>query len=164
MSWSDCRRYIVLLVAATLLTACGFRMQGAERFPAMFANTYVETSDDYTLFYRQLAIELEQGDIKLVESAVDASAVIRIESDESGQRILTISAFNVPTEYEVFYRIRYSVWQDGVEILPQQSLGFTQSYTFDPTLVLGKNREGEEIREALALRLARQVSRQLALL
>jgi LPS-assembly lipoprotein len=164
MSWSDCRRSVVLLVAATLLAACGFRMQGAERFPAMFASTYIEASDDYTLFYRKLAIELEQGDVKLVESAVDASAVIRIESDESGQRILTISAFNVPTEYEVFYRIRYSVWKDGIEILPPQSLSFTQAYTFDPTLVLGKNREGEEIREALALRLARQVSRQLALL
>jgi outer membrane lipopolysaccharide assembly protein LptE/RlpB len=48
--------------------------------------------------------------------------------------------------------------------LPQQSLSLFQAYTFDPAIVLGKNREGEEIREALALNLARQVSRQLALL
>lgn len=164
MSWSELKRCAVLLAALTLLAACGFRMQGAERFPEMLAYTYIEASDNYTLFYRKLAIELEQGDVKLVESAVDASAVIRIESDESGQRILTVSAFNVPTEYEVFYRIRYSVWKDGAEILPSQSLSFAQAYTYDPTLVLGKNREGEEIREALALRLARQVSRQLALL
>jgi len=164
MSWSDLKRCAALLAVAMLLTACGFRMQGAEKFPAMLAYTYIEANDNYTLFYRKLAIELEQGNVKLVESAVDASAVIRIESDESGQRVLTVSAFNVPTEYEVFYRIRYSVWKDGAEILPPQSLSFAQAYTFDPTIVLGKNREGEEIREALALRLARQVSRQLALL
>jgi LPS-assembly lipoprotein len=164
MSWYDLKRYVVLLAAAMLLAACGFRMQGAERFPEMLANPYIEAADDYTLFYRRLAAEFAQGDVQLVESSVDASVVIRIESDESGQRILTVSAFNVPTEYEVFYRIRYSVWKDGAEILPPQTLSLAQAYTFDPTIVLGKNREGEEIREALALRLARQVSRQLALL
>ena len=163
MSWSDITRWAVL-PAALLLTACGFRMQGAEKFPEMLAYTYIETGDNYTLFYRKLRAELEQGDVQLTDSSVDASAVIRIESDESGERILTVSALNVPTEFEVFYRIRFSVWRDGAEVLPPQSLSLFQAYTYDPTLVLGKNREGEEIREALALRLARQVSRQLALL
>ena len=164
MSWFELKRCAVLLAAAMLLAACGFRMQGAERFPEMLASTYIEAGDDYTLFYRKLAAELEQGDVRLIESSVAASAVIRIERDESGQRILTVSAFNVPTEYQVYYNISYSVWKDGAEILPQQSLSLAQAYTYDPAIVLGKNREAEEIREALALRLARQVSRQLALL
>jgi LPS-assembly lipoprotein len=153
-----------MLLAAFLLAGCGFRMQGAEKFPPVLASTYVDTSDQYTLFYRKLRGELEQGDLQLVESSVAATAVIRIESDDSGQRTLTVSALNVPTEYEVFYRIRYSVWQDGKEILPPQSLSLSQSYTYDSSLVLGKGREGDGIREALAERLATQVSRQLALL
>jgi LPS-assembly lipoprotein len=159
----DTSRWVVVS-AALLLTACGFRMQGAEKFPEILANTYVETGDPFTLFYRQLRAELEQGDVQLTSSSVDASAVIRIESDQSGERILTVSALNAPTEYEVFYKISYSVWKDGVEILPQQSLSLFQAYTYDPAIVLGKAREGEGIREALAQRLTRQVSRQLALL
>jgi LPS-assembly lipoprotein len=163
MSSSEQLRWPVIAVAV-LLTACGFRMQGADKFPPLLATTYIETSDTFTLFNRKLRSELEQGDVKLVESSVHASAVIRIERDDSGERILTVSALNVPTEYEVYYRIRFSVWQDGVQILPPQSLSLAQAYTYDPTLVLGKSREGDGIKEALALRLARQVSRQLALL
>ena len=163
MSWSDVLRSSILLTAL-LLSACGFRMQGADRFPAILASTYVETSDSYTLFYRKLRAELEQGDVSVISSSVDATAIIRIENDESGQRVLTVSARNIPTEYEVYYKIRYSVWRDGAEVLPPQSLALFQAYTYDPDLVLGKARESDTIREALALRLARQVSRQLALL
>ena len=39
----------------------------------------------------------------------DATAVVQIIKDESGQRVLPVSARNTPEEYEVFYVVEYSV-------------------------------------------------------
>jgi LPS-assembly lipoprotein len=154
---------IALALAAVLLApACGFRLQGAEGYPASMATTYIETQDRYTIFYRELSASLRIGGVELVDSSVDASAIIRIESDQSGQRVLTVSGRNVPTEYDVYYRVQYSVWMDGQETLPSHSISQNRDYTYDETLVLGKNREEQGIREAIAKDLVRRVSQELS--
>jgi len=162
ISLSDWRATLLLAVAALALSGCGFRMQGATSFPEVLATSHVAAADRYTEFYRGLRAELEQGDVEVVESVVAASAVIRIEQDTTGQTVLTVSGRNVPTEYEVFYTVRYSVWIDGREVLPPRTLTALQDYTYDATLVLGKRREEETIRAALAAELVRQVAQQLS--
>jgi outer membrane lipopolysaccharide assembly protein LptE/RlpB len=139
-------------------------MQGIGAFPESLATTYIDTPDRYSIFYRELRSELEQGGVKVVDSPVHSNATIRIETDNSGQNVLTVSGRNVPTEYNVFYNISYSVWVESEEVLPAQELGLTQAYTYDATTVLGKNRERDAIRDALAENLVRQVAQQLSLL
>jgi outer membrane lipopolysaccharide assembly protein LptE/RlpB len=139
-------------------------MQGIGAFPESLATTYIDTPDRYSVFYRELRSELEQGGVKVVDSPVHSNATIRIETDNSGQNVLTVSGRNVPTEYNVFYNISYSVWVESEEVLPAQELGLTQAYTYDATTVLGKNRERDAIRDALAENLVRQVAQQLSLL
>ena len=77
--------------------------------------------------------------------------------DNSGQSVLTVSGRNVPTEYNVYYSVSYSVWVNSEEVLPEQSINLSQAYTYDANIVLGKNRERDAIRDALAGRLVRQV-------
>ena len=155
---------LTVLLVSTSLVACGFRMQGIGQFPVSLATTYIDTSDRYSVFYRELRAELEQGGVKVVDSPVHSNAIIRIEADNSGQNVLTVSGRNVPTEYNVFYTISYSVWVESEEVLPVQDIGLTQAYTYDATTVLGKNRERDAIRDALAENLVRQVAQQLSLL
>ena len=159
-------RVIVLavLAASGALAACGFRMQGIGQFPESLATTYIDTSDRYSVFYRELRAELAQGGVEVVDSPVHANAVIRIDRDQSGQSVLTVNARNVPTEYNVFYRITYSVWADSAEVLPEQAISLNQAYTYNENTVLGKNRERDAIGEALAAQLVRQVAQQLSLL
>lgn len=159
---SSLRAMAAAAALAVLLSACGFRMQGAVSFPEALAVSHVAAADRYTEFYRGLVTELRDGDVEVVDSVVAASAVIRIEQDTTGQTVLTVSGRNVPTEYEVFYTVRYSVWVDGREVLPPRTLTALQDYTYDATLVLGKQREEEVIRTALAGNLVRQVAQQLS--
>ena len=86
-------RVIVLavLAASCALAACGFRMQGIGQFPESLATTYIDTSDRYTVFYRELRAELAQGGVEVVDSPVHANAVIRIDRDQSGQSVLTVN-------------------------------------------------------------------------
>lgn len=155
---------LAVLLVSVSLAACGFRMQGIGRFPESLATTYIDTPDRYSVFYRELRAELEQGGVQIVDSPVHSNAIIRVEQDSSGQSVLTVSGRNVPTEYDVFYTVRYSVWINSEEVLPTQFLSLNQSYTYDATTVLGKNRESDAIHDALAENLVRQVAKQLSLL
>ena len=163
MSSSRLGALTVLLISANL-AACGFRMQGIGQFPEGLATTYIDTPDRYSGFYRELRAELEQGGVQIVDSPVHSNAIIRVEQDSSGQSVLTVSGRNVPTEYDVFYTVRYSVWINSEEALPTQFLSLNQSYTYDTTTVLGKNRERDAIHDSLAENLVRQVAKQLSLL
>ena len=64
--------------------------------------TYIETDDRYTDFNRALREALAFGATLAVRSS-DATAIVRILDDNSGQRVLSVSARNTPEEYEVFY-------------------------------------------------------------
>jgi LPS-assembly lipoprotein len=163
MSLSDLAR-LMLLLAFTASASCGFRLQGVGDMPESLATTYIDTQDRYSVFYRNLVAELDRSGVDVVESPVHAGAVIRVSRDSFGQQVLTVSGRNVPTEYDVYYNIAFSVWINGEEALVEQALGLRQAYTYDPATVLGKNREEEAIRDALAVRLVRQVKRQLSLL
>jgi outer membrane lipopolysaccharide assembly protein LptE/RlpB len=153
---------LAALLAVSLLAACGFRLQGTDNYPASMASTYIDAEDRYTPFYRDLRVALEQGGVTMAPSPINADAIIRVEKDATGQEVLTISTRNVPTEYDVFYSVSYSVWINGEEVMPSRTLTLSQDYTYDEAQVLGKKREAEIIRDALSADLVRQVRHELS--
>jgi LPS-assembly lipoprotein len=149
--------------ALCLAAGCGFRLQGgAGALPPVTAQTYLETENRYSDFYASLRDALRDRGATIVESRQDASAVLRILEDDSGQRILSVSARNVPREYEVFYLVTFSLEADGGELLAPESLIVTRSYTYDETQVLGKSAEENELRLSLARDLAMRVLRRMS--
>ncbi len=162
--WSSSLRVsrITVVLSLALLSACGFRLQGVGSYPPLLARTHISASDEYTLFYRELTVALEQGGVALVPSRTDATAELRIEKDLTGQKVLTVSGRNVPEEYDVFYTISYSVWADGEPVLASRTLSVSQDYTYDETRLLGKRREEVFIREAIVKDLVRLVSQELS--
>jgi outer membrane lipopolysaccharide assembly protein LptE/RlpB len=128
----------------------------------VLARTYIQSPDRYTTFYRQLSASLEQGGVEIVSSPGDATAVVKVENDQTGQKVLTVSGRNVPAEYDVYYTVTYSVWASGKPLLESRTLSVRQDYTYDETRVLGKNREQEIIRETIVQDLVRQVNQELS--
>jgi LPS-assembly lipoprotein len=151
-----------VLVGALCLTGCGWRLQGSARLPAVMSVTYIETDDHYTDFNRMLRESLEASGVRLASDAAQATAVVRIRKDSSGQRVLSVSARNTPEEYEVFYTIEYSVEAPTGELIEPQKLEVTRDYSYDTTAVLAKQREESVLREGLARDLAGLVIRRLA--
>jgi LPS-assembly lipoprotein len=156
------RSVVVLLCAALSLSACGWRLQGTSKLSQTMTVTYVDAKDRYTDFNRALRDRLRASGAKVTERAGDATAVVRIIKDETGQRVLSVSARNTPEEYEVFYIVEYSVASGGAELIPPQRLEVTRDYSYDTTAVLAKQREQAVLREALAQDLAGLVLRRLA--
>lgn len=158
-----CRAGTALAVVLALAAGgCGFHLRGAPDIPPQMVRTYIDTSDRYSLFYRKLADGLEQAGVELVESPDAATARFVIMSDDTGQRVLSVSARNVPTEYEVYYTVYYSVLSGKSVLMAPQQKTLTRDYTYDQRRVLGKEREEELLREAIADDLVRIVLIQLS--
>jgi LPS-assembly lipoprotein len=154
------RPTVLLLLAA--LAACGFHLQGVARLPPAFATTRLVAEDRYTDFHRALGEALRASGSRLV--GADAGATIEVLVDDSGQRVLSVSASNTPTEYEVYYTVRYRVRIGDKEALTPKVLTLTKDYSFNETAVLAKENEQEQIRAALARELAALVMRRLTAL
>lgn len=146
----------------TLLAGCGFHLQGAVTPPAEMQRTWIDAVDKYSPFYRELRRALKDEGIVLVDEAEQATAILSIVTDETDQRVLSVSARNVPTEYEVYYTIEYSIASGDKVLLNQQDLTLTRDYTYDTTLVLGKAREEAMLRDAIAKDLVRIVLKQIS--
>jgi LPS-assembly lipoprotein len=151
-----------ICLVATLLSGCGWRLQGTTKLSPVMATTYVETDDRFTDFNRALRERLQASGARLTARPEDATAVVRIIRDQSGQRVLTVSARNTPEEYEVFYMIEFSVNGRTEELIAPQKLELTRDYSYDETTLLAKQREQRVLREALARDLAGLVVRRLA--
>lgn len=160
--WSISLSRATLLLLILALAGCGFQLRGTTTVPPEMARTFIDTRDRHSLFYRTLRNELNAAGVAVVESPVDATAVFFIESDLTGQRVLSVSARNVPREFEVFYTIFYNVSAKDQILLETRSQTLTRDYTWDETLVLGKEKEEQLLREAIANDLVRIVMIQLS--
>jgi outer membrane lipopolysaccharide assembly protein LptE/RlpB len=126
--------------------------------------TYIASSDRYSLFLREFEARLRSAGVELTDSAADATATFTISFDDTSQRVLSVSARNVPTEYEVYYTLTYSLDVGETNLMQQQTLTLTRDYTYDSTLVLGKAREEELLRDAIVQDLVRIVMKQISTL
>jgi LPS-assembly lipoprotein len=154
----------VALVTGALLGACGFHLQGVSRLPPAFATTRLVAEDRYTSFHGALVDALHAAGVQLTTSAADATATVEVLADDSGQRVLSVSALNTPTEYEVYYTVRYRVRIGDKEVLSPKVLTLTKDYSFNEAAVLAKEAEQQQIRVALARELAVIVMRRLTAL
>jgi LPS-assembly lipoprotein len=157
------RSLVAVLVLATALLAagCGFRFRGTPELPPQMSVIHIQATDRYSPFYRELVTVLRRSDVTLTDDPTKARTVLKVLTDDTGRRLLSVTSRNVPAEYEVFYRVRFSVDVDGVEAVPLEQLALTRDFAFDETEVLGKSGEEEIIRQAIASDLVGLVTRRL---
>lgn len=152
------------MLGGVLLSGCGFHLQGALTTPVEMERTYIAPVERNSQFHRELRLQLQAAGVELVDSVVDATAILTISIDDTDQRVLSVSARNVPTEYEVYYTIEYALDSGENSLLARQLLTLTLDYTYDETLVLGKAHEEAMIREAMVKDLVRVVLKQISAL
>ena len=153
---------LLLLAGMPLLSGCGFHLEGRMPLPAVMAHPYLEAQDQQSDFVQSLRRDLLVSGAHPAAQAGHASAVIRIVQDRVMSRVLSVSATNQPTEYQVTYVIRFSVSTGGRTLLAPQTLSATRSYTFDESLLLAKEHEKAILEGAMGRELADIVMRRLA--
>ena len=151
------------LAALLALAACGFHLQGRTALPRELASVRIDAGDRQSDFYSALRTALERSGAQLDADAGD-TATIRVLTDTSGERVLTVSAQNRPTAFVLSYTVKVAVEYQGRELLAPEEHTLTREYSFDESQMLAKNRERDSLRQALAEDLVTLVMHRLAAL
>jgi len=157
-------RHIALIACVALLASCGFQLQGKQRLPESLVTLQVDPVDRYSDFTVALSRALISSGVRLVDKAAPDGAVLRITRDEVEERVLSVDARNIPTDYELIYEVEVRVNAGGKELMAAEPLSLSRIYSFDETKLLAKEHEKEVLREALARDMASIVLRRLSAL
>lgn len=162
------------LVALCLtLAGCGFQLQGRQVLPPALEQVRLEVSDRQSEFTRALRASLAASGSRLVDAPAAATgeaagavqpAEVRILRDEMTERVLSVDARNIPTDYELTYRVEIQVRARQRELMAPEVFELSRIYSFDERRQLAKDREKDILREALARDLASVVTRRLSTL
>jgi LPS-assembly lipoprotein len=151
-------------MGALLVMGCGFHLQGRQPLPEAFAYTFIDTRDEQTDFVQDLRKALIANNVNVIRTQGSSGAVISVHKDELTERILSVSARNIPTEYELTYKVRFSVTTGGRKLIDDEEISATRDISFDEAQLLAKEREQEILSEALGRDLVALVMRRLAAL
>ena len=132
--------------------------------PEAFAYTFIDTKDEQPDFVQDLRKALIASGSKVIPTRGSSGATVSVHEDELTERILSVSARNIPTEYELTYRVKFSVTAGGKTLIDQEEITATRDLSFEESQLLAKEREQEILREALARDLVALVMRRMAAL
>jgi LPS-assembly lipoprotein len=155
--------WLVLAALACLVAGCGFHLQGRNELPGSLASARLVAVDTQSDFCSALRAALLVAGTRL-DGAPAGAAAIHILDDITAERVLTVSAHNIPTAFELSYRVRVSVDYQGRELLAPEEHVVTREYSFDERALLAKQRERDTLMQALADDLVAQIMRRFATL
>jgi LPS-assembly lipoprotein len=148
----SCAPLAALAVFGALLglSACGFRLAGSEPLPGILARPYLSLKDPYTDFSREFEHQLKSSGATLQSLRANSTATIEVIKDLVEQRTLSVSAANIPTEYELTYTVTFAVLGTDTELLAPQTISLSKDYSFEENVLLAKEHEADILRQQMA--------------
>ena len=132
------------------LSACGFRLAGSDPLPGILARPYLSVKDPYTDFAREFEHQLTNAGALVQEVRAKSTATIDVTRDVVEQRTLSVSARNIPTEYELTYTVTFAVQGPDKELLRPQTIALSKDYSFVENELLAKEHEADILRRQMA--------------
>jgi LPS-assembly lipoprotein len=131
-------------------SGCGFRLAGGESLPGVLARPYLSLKDPYTDFSREFEHQLKNSGATLQPLRANSTATIEVIKDLVEQRTLSVSAANIPTEYELTYTVTFAVLGTDTELLAPQTISLSKDYSFEENVLLAKEHEADILRQQMA--------------
>jgi LPS-assembly lipoprotein len=156
------RHCAALLGAAVAVSGCGFRLAGSDPLPAALARPYLSVKDPYTDFAREFEHQLKNSGAELQEIRAKSTATIEVTKDLVEQRTLSVSARNIPTEYELTYTVAFAVQGPDRELLKAQTVTLAKDFSFVENELLAKEHEADVLRRQMARDLVAIAMRRLS--
>ncbi len=132
------------------MSACGFRLAGSDPLPGILARPYLSLKDPYTDFSREFEHQLKSSGATLQLVRANATATIEVTKDLVQRRTLSVSALNIPTEYELTYTVTFAVQGPDKELLAPQTISLSKDYSFEENVLLAKEHEADILRQQMA--------------
>ncbi|AMQ88090.1 LPS assembly lipoprotein LptE [Marinobacter sp. LQ44] len=154
---------LLATLATAILAGCGFQLRGTSPVPASLQPLAVDCPDSLPgRFCQSVRDQLRLGGIDL-QDASSADYVLRLRSYQQDRRASAITAQAAAAEYILRHQVTMELLTaDRIPLIAATDLTTSETYRYDETNVLAKQREEEELRQQLGDRLAQQVLFRLA--
>jgi LPS-assembly lipoprotein len=154
------RRLFLAALPAVLVTGCGFRLRRFEGLP--FASLYIDAPPNSVVAQRIRTLLSADEKTRLVASATEADAVLRITREERIKTILSLSGAGRVTEYRLGLRLQYRVdGRDERVLAAPETIELIRDMTYDDSQLLAKGAEEQllvrDMDESAALRILRRL-------
>ena len=154
---------LALLASLLTLTGCGFQLRGSSPVPAALQPLAIDCPSSLPgQFCQSLREQLELGGIEL-RNPGQADYLLRLSDYRQDRRASAITAQAAAAEYILRHTVAMElVTKDQIPLIANTDLNASETYRYDETNVLAKQREEDELRQQLGDRLAQQVIFRLA--
>jgi LPS-assembly lipoprotein len=153
-----------MLAVVLVLAGCGFQLQGRRVMPPVLSTLHIDAVDNQSDFTRALRAALMASGSRLVKAPAADGTTVRIVRDELIERVLSVDARNIPTDFELTYKVEVEVRAGGQELMAVKEFELSRNYSYIESKQLAKEREKDILREALARDMASVVTRRLSAL
>lgn len=163
--------FVLLIVATTMMSACGFHLRGSASYP--FKSVYVQAPVTFGVGTLSVAgagapivpdviLGLKNSGIELKGKIDDADFSVRFLQVFFDKRVLSLSGGGRAREFELEYRVRYEfvdargrVWGEPGEITIRRDFSFAESQA------LAKEAEERQLVRDMQLDASAQILRRL---
>lgn len=161
-SLRSCRRGILTLGAATLLTACGFELRRAPELH--FKTLYFSGFKPYSPLAEELRRHIATTTTtRVVEAASQAEAVFEALADGRDKGVVASTTAGQVREMQLRSRLEFRLRTPaGKELIPRTEIALSRDMTYNEAVALAKEQEEELLYRAMQTDIAMQVLRRLA--
>ncbi len=137
------------LLAAALLTACGFHLRQSAALPAGMQRVHLTVSGGGDL-QRYLARALESSGVTIEDESGPDIAEFKVPVAQFVTDTLSISGAAVVTEYTQRYNVQFEVDDPKGDVLVgRQNINMSREYSYDATNTIGSDSQVDLIRRSL---------------
>lgn len=161
--YKNAAQLIAVSAMIVSLAACGFQLRGAPPVSSALEplNLACEAPVPASLC-QSVREQLELGGVELASSK-EASYHLKIQNFERDRRASAITVQAAAAEYTLRHSVEIElISADRVPVIANTRLTASESYRYDETNVLAKQREEENLQQQLSDRLAQQIIFRLA--
>lgn len=124
--------YLLIFFASllSLLTGCGFKLQGSEPLPNDLKILAIESDTPYDPFIQQLTSSFKQRHVLVIKNAIDAPYVLHVTGLSLSTTQTSVGTSQQIRQYQVIYSATFNLINHaGQVIMPNVTLSATQNQT-----------------------------------
>lgn len=155
--------YLLGLMVAALLSACGFHMRGASDMAMPFKTIYLGFADTSPLGNALKRNIRGAGSTVVVPDAKDADAILDVLSETREKSVLSLNSQGRVREYTLIYTFKFRVRDGkGSDLLAPTEIRLARDINYDDSQTLAKESEEAMLYRDMQSDLVAQILRRLS--
>jgi LPS-assembly lipoprotein len=141
-------RPLLMLLLATVITACGFHLRQTAALPASMQRVHLDMRGGD--FQRSLTRALQHSGVTVEDESGPGIAELRVPVASFSTDQVSAGGYVRITEYAIRYEVRFDMVDGaGTTLVPTQTISMSREYSYDARNTIGDASQVQEIQRSL---------------